>query len=158
MKICCFTGPRLHKLNYKNGESDAACIRLKERINKEIEKLYLRGFRVFISGMAEGVDIFCAEAVLSLKEIYNDMILETVLPYNQTSRNADERYRRIIQAADSVIILQNQYSYDCFYNRNKYMVDKSDLLMAVYSQSGGTAYTIKYAAKCDKPIKILPQN
>ena len=65
------------------------------------------------------------------------------------------RFLKISACADKVTIVNDSYTPDCYYKRNKYMVDKSDLLLAVYSESGGTAYTIKYAAKTDKPIRII---
>lgn len=161
MKTCCFTGPRSHKLNFINGEDDAQFKNLVIRINKEIEKLYARGIRVFMSGMAEGVDTICAEAVLALKALYNDVSLVAVLPYNHKasgrSLTEKKRFFKILENADSVVTLQENYSPDCYYKRNEYMVDNSDMLLAVYSESGGTAYTINYAAKKNKPIKICPQ-
>ncbi len=161
MKTCCFTGPRSHKLNFSNGEDDEHFKSLKRRIKEEIEKLYMRGIRIFMSGMAEGVDTICAEAVLALKASYSDVSLVAVLPYNHKAagRSATEKKRffEILENADSVVILQENYSPDCYYKRNEYMVDNSDMLFAVYSESGGTAYTINYAAKKNKPIKICPQ-
>ncbi len=158
MKTCCFTGPRTHKLNFLKGEELES---LKKRIKVEIEKLYNRGIRVFLSGMAEGVDTFCAEAVIALKAVYSDISLVAVLPYNHKaagrSKEEKKRFFDILENSDSVVILQDKYSPDCYYKRNEYMVDNSDMLFAVYSESGGTAYTLKYAARKNKPVKICPQ-
>lgn len=159
MKTCCFTGPRPFKLGFTD-DSSPACIELKKKINNEIEKLFQRGFTHFISGMAEGVDIYCAEAVIELKKKYKDVILTAVFPYNHKGKDRCEKEKeRLIETlrnTDKVITLQENYSPGCFYKRNRYMVDNSDLLFAVYSSHGGTAYTIKYAAETNKPIKICP--
>lgn len=161
MKTCCFTGPRTYKLNFASGEKDEACIDLKRRISLEIERLYQRGFKKFLSGMADGVDTYCAEAVLELRTTHPDISLVAVLPYNHKGAGRSEeekkRFFKIIESADSVIVLQEHYSKDCYYKRNEYMVDNSDLLFAIYSETGGTAYTIKYAAKKDKSIRICPK-
>ena len=161
MKTCCFTGPRTYKLNFPLGEKDEGCINLKRTIASEIKNLYNRGIRVFLSGMAEGIDTFCAEAVEELKKTYSDISLVAVLPYNHQGNDRSEyekeRFSNIIKNADSVIILQEKYSQGCYYRRNEYMVDNSDMLFAVYSEAGGTAYTIKYAVKKNKPIKICPR-
>ncbi len=154
MKTCCFTGPRMFKLNF-GSEDSSDCICFKKKIKDEIYLLYKRGFRKFISGMADGTDTFCAEAVIELKKIYPDVYLELALPYNSISRKTDMRFLKISALADKVTMVNNKYSPDCYYKRNKYMVDHSDLLLAVFSESGGTAYTIKYAAKTDKPIRII---
>ena len=40
--------------------------------------------------------------------------------------------------------------------RNKYMVDNSDLLLAVWNgKKGGTANTVKYARKKEKEVVII---
>lgn len=159
MKVCCFTGPRLHKLNFRNGEEGAECTNLKNKILKETETAYNRGCREFICGMAEGSDVFFAEAVITLKQKYKDIILHTVLPYNHNGEDRSEeekiRFTNIIEQADIKECLKDTYSRGCFYERNRYMVDKSDLIIAVYSSSGGTAYTIKYAVNCEKSIRLI---
>lgn len=159
MKTCCFTGPRTFKLGFEK-DSDPRCVELKKKINNEIGKLYQRGFTNFLSGMAEGVDIYCAEAVIELKKTYKDVTLTAVFPYNHKGKDREEKERdrlvEILRNTDKVITLQENYSPGCFYKRNRYMVDNSDLLFAVYNNTGGTAYTIKYAADTNKPIKICP--
>jgi uncharacterized phage-like protein YoqJ len=90
MKTCCFTGPRPFKLGFTD-DSSPACIELKKKINNEIEKLFQRGFTHFISGMAEGVDIYCAEAVIELKKKYKDVILTAVFPYNHKGKDRCEK-------------------------------------------------------------------
>lgn len=44
--------------------------------------------------------------------------------------------------------------------RDRYMVDKSDFVIAVYNgqQKGGTYYTINYAKQLKRPIEILNLN
>ena len=63
-----FTGYRPQKLPFR-GESDPACADLKRRIYAEIERLYEHGAGEFYTGMALGVDMWCAEAVLKLKSL-----------------------------------------------------------------------------------------
>ena len=46
-----------------------------------IKNLYEEGFREFYSGMAEGFDMIAAEAVLQLKEQYEDMTLVAAIPF-----------------------------------------------------------------------------
>ena len=67
-QICCFTGHRPDKLPWGTDERDPRCIRVKEEIRGALERAYAHGFRHFISGMAQGGDLFFAEAVLALRE------------------------------------------------------------------------------------------
>ena len=42
--------------------------------------------------------------------------------------------------------MQEKYTPDCFYNRNRYMVDHSSMLISAYNdEPGGTKNTIIYA-------------
>ena len=43
------------------------------------------------------------------------------------------------------------------HRRNRYMVDKADLVLAVWNGicSGGTWYTIQYARSLKKPIRYI---
>ena len=50
-----------------------------------IKNLYEEGFREFYSGMAEGFDMIAAEAVLQLKEQYEDMTLVGCYPLSRAS-------------------------------------------------------------------------
>ena len=55
-------------------------------------------------------------------------------------------------------MVSEHYSSDCFFARNRYMVDKADVVVCAYDgQSGGTAYTVNYALKKGKiVIQINP--
>ena len=66
---CCFTGHRPDKLPWGTDERDPRCLALKKSIARELEGLYLRGYRHFISGMARGADLYFVEAALALREI-----------------------------------------------------------------------------------------
>lgn len=159
MSVCCFTGPRLSKLNFIKGEEDSRCLILKEKIYSAVRELYERGYTEFLSGMAEGVDIFCAEAVLSLKAEHPEILLHAVLPFPHRGdgrpEGEKERFLSLIEKCDSIYHVHEKYCYGCYYDRNRYMVDKSHILLAVFSKSGGTAYTIKYAVKQGKPVKVI---
>ena len=74
-----FTGYRPQKLPFR-GESDPACADLKRRIYAEIERLYEHGAGEFYTGMALGVDMWCAEAVLNLKSLHPEVRLVALLP------------------------------------------------------------------------------
>lgn len=78
--IACFTGHRAQKLPWNFNEDDIRCVRMKENLEKIIEKSILRGYFIFLCGMALGFDIICAETVLKLKEKYPYVKLIGALP------------------------------------------------------------------------------
>ena len=65
---CCFTGHRPAKLPWGTDEGDERCLRLKARLREVIARAVEDGYTHFICGMAEGCDLYCAEAVLALRE------------------------------------------------------------------------------------------
>ena len=80
MKTCAFTGHRPKGLGYP--ESDGRCAALKEKLRSLIIRMIEEeGVTHFISGMAQGVDMYAAEIVLDLKQTYPYITLECAIPY-----------------------------------------------------------------------------
>lgn len=132
---------------------------LKYTIEKAITEY---GITHFISGMALGVDLDFAEIVLNLKYAkYPHITLECAFPCrNQTFRwkfKDKMRYWAIRKRADIVTYVSNYYTPDCMLKRNRYMVDKSDLVIAAFNgvKKGGTWHTINYAKKKNKAIEMI---
>ena len=149
---CCFTGHRPEKLPWGHNETDARCAALKARIADALDILYARGYRHFISGMALGADTYFCEAALSLRDRRDGVTVEAAIPFEgQASRWSPlsrERYERLCAACDIRTVLSGSYTKWCMHERNRYMVDSSSLLLAVFDGStGGTKYTVDYALK-----------
>ncbi len=160
-KSCCFTGHRASKLPWGFDESDIRCIEFKEKLDAVIGAVYESGVTHFICGMANGCDMYCAEAVLKLKKTNPDITLEAAVPYDgqEAKWDADlkRRYRDIIINCDAVNIISDKYTQFCMIQRNRYMVDRSSILIACYNgQSGGTWNTVKYAMDLDREIIQIP--
>ena len=131
MKTCAFTGHRPKGLGYP--ESDERCAALKEKIRSLIVKLTEEeGVTHFISGMAQGVDMYAAEIVLELKKQHPQITLECAIPY------------------------ERQAAYWSEPLRNRYMVDHADIVLAVWNGGpSGTGQTVWYARETGKPVWIL---
>lgn len=156
-KSCCFTGHRPLKLPWKYNEDDPRCLEFKQRLADVIYAVYESGVTHFITGMALGCDIYCAEAVLALRNEHPEITLEAAIPYNGQEAKWPERsrrrYRRILIECDSAKLLQENYTPGCMMLRNKYMVDSSSVVIACYNGStGGTYNTIKYAMQKNKEV------
>jgi len=65
---CAFTGHRPQKLPWRYNEMAESCTRLKKTLAMQIARLVAGGVTDFLTGMAQGVDTFCAEIVLDLRE------------------------------------------------------------------------------------------
>ena len=157
---CCFTGPRSQKLPWGFNEQDKRCLNVKDMTREEIVKAIKEGYSVFMSVMAIGFDMICAEIVLELKKQYPKIKLYCIIPCKGQekvwSKELQIRYHNILRKADKVNVLYNTYSRECMLNRNKYMVNNSAKLIALYGGSGGgTKFTIDYAKEQGLDVIIL---
>lgn len=150
---CCFSGHRPEKL-YGNGDvkNSPELRRLLSVLRLAIEDAVREGYRVFVTGMARGVDMWAARFVLELKAKRDDIKLVCVLPFRGQVKGTKgvERYdyNCILKAADQVVCLSEDYQKGCMRKRNCYMVDHSSKLIAVVSDyRSGTGQTIAYARK-----------
>lgn len=157
----CFTGHRIQKLPWRNKEDDGRCIALKNTLRAEIEKAVRRGYKTFLCGLALGFDTYCAEAVLELKNQFPDIKLIGAIPCkNQDikwSEKDKKRYKKLLKNVDGVRCIYEEYKGpECMLERNKFMVNNSSLLIALYDGlSGGTKSTIDYAKKQGLDIIVL---
>ena len=108
------------------------------------------GRDTFICGNAVGVDTWAAEMVLKKKKAYPGIFLEIALPF--AGHNADEPACQWVQRQADLVhtVGKSKYRKAAFSERNQYMVDHSDFLIAVYMEShprSGTAKTMEYAKK-----------
>ena len=155
-----FTGYRPEKLPFFS-EDDPMCVELKNRLSKQIEQLIKDGADEFFSGMARGVDMWAAEAVLELKRTYPNIKLTAVIPCpEQADGWIDEdrdRYHAILEACDKKLVISPHYSKGCMQKRNRALVDTCDILVAVFDgQSGGTKQTVDYAKSKGRKTFIIP--
>lgn len=158
---CAFTGHRPSKLPWKYNETDPRCVAMKATLTEQIEMLVDRGVTDFLSGMAEGTDVYCAEIVLALREKNPTLKLHCILPCtaqaDKWSVSARERYRAILKQADSIVYVSREQYKDCMLDRNRFLVEHASILLAVYSgaQRSGTGATVNYARKMGREIILI---
>lgn len=158
-KICTFTGNRPNKLPWGYNEECQQCISVKRKISDAVIAAIADGFDTFVCGMAQGGDFYFAEAVLEAAQSHN-IFLECAIPFkgqeNRWTQKERVRYGGILQRADEVTILSEYYTQWCMHARNRYMVDKSDRVIALdYCSYGGTRWTVDYAKGCEKEIIFI---
>lgn len=158
---CCFTGHRPDKLAWGTQEQDPRCQALKAELEKAVERAYQAGCRHFICGMARGTDMYFAEAVLALREKYADVTLEGARPCESQAdswpKEERRRYQELLDQCNYETLVQHCYDRSCMMRRNRYMVDRSTRIIAVYDgvPQGGTAQTLAYALRQGLETDIL---
>ena len=157
---CCFTGHRPDKLPWRDDEKDPRCVALKERLTAAVEEAYDKGMRHFICGMARGADFYFCEAALALRDRRSGVTVEAALPCEEQATRWKERdrnrYFRLVAQCDYETMVQHHYDKGCMLRRDRYMVDRSAMIIAVYGGVlGGTMYTLSYAMKKGLELKIL---
>ena len=160
-----FTGHRPPDLGGWDEDNDVARA-VKAWLWHAIDRAYVRGKRVFISGLATGTDIWAAEAVIALKEKYMDIKLHVAIPFpSQASKWADfnkVRWERLRQVANGYTILfddppENSPKWiwaKMLHDRNTWMVEQGHAGIAVWNgkEHGGTYDCIKKAIAANRPI------
>lgn len=147
-KTCMITGHR--------EIDDAKIDYISEELIKEIRLAYDDGYTDFVSGFAEGIDLLFAKLVCEMQKIL-PITLEAAIPYRERGSKLCVTHKDLLYKCERVSILADYYYQDCYMNRNRYMVDKSDRVLAVYDgrTRGGTFATINYATKKNREIKII---
>lgn len=160
--ICCaFSGHRPVKLPWGLNEHDPRCIALKAEIAARLDGIYEAGYRVFFCGMALGCDMYFAEEVIKLKERCGDAKLIAVIPCgsqpDRWTAAQRQRYNDILLRADDSKLISVNYTPECMLQRNRFMVDKSSLLLCCYNgrPGGGTMSTILYAQRSGADVVII---
>ncbi len=154
IKTICFTGHREIEINCAGNIAKA--------LKRALRTLISRGAEHFLAGGALGFDTLAALCVLELKEEYPHITLELVLPCkNQTklwTESGRSIYNAILKEADRVKFVCETYTSTCMHERNRRLVDGSDMCVAyLQHRGGGTAYTVAYALKQGKDVMNIAE-
>lgn len=128
----------------------------KNALYDELDNLVREGCDEFLCGMAEGFDLTALDCLLSLREKY-PLILHACIPFAQQdkyfSHDNKKLYAKLLAACNVKTVLSESYFDGCFLARNRFMVDRCDVLFAYCTQkTGGTRYTVNYARKAGIPV------
>ncbi len=117
-----------------------------------------------ITGMALGVDTVFALAVLELKkEGYPIQLIAAIPCRNQESRwnqYDQHHYHDILRECNQTVYVTTlSYTPECMQQRNIWMVDHADCVLAVWDGTkGGTANCVNYAKQQQKNLFYLTPN
>lgn len=163
IESCSFTGHRPGAFSFGYDEDSAEFHNLILKIKNCIIQVCNSGCRTFYCGMAEGVDLWCGEVVLEMKDRFHPPLeIYAVVPFlaqpEGMSQKNKERYRNIMENAKERFLVSRRFTKACYRKRNCFLVDSCDALIAVFDESkqlSGTGQTVRYAKKKGKKIFFI---
>ena len=154
---CCFTGHRPYSIGIKKENIE----NLKKVLEEVIDTAIFDGYTNFYCGMAQGIDTYAAQILIEKMKENPLLHLHAALPCPEQDREwTDEEkklYAEILSFASTKTIVSPFYTKTCMLTRNRFMVDNSERVIAVWNGSmrGGTAYTVRYAKSQNKEIHLI---
>ena len=142
-RTCCFTGHRVIP------EKDLPGIL--ERTERAVRRLIEHGVVFFGVGGAIGYDTEAAKLLFCLRTTdYPQIKVILVYPFEGfTSRWSDEQraeYARLLPQYDKAVCVAQRASREAYLTRDRHLVNGSAYCIAYCTRdSGGTAYTLRYA-------------
>lgn len=169
--IISITGHRPNGLpkEYGYNLNNEAWTKLKEYIEATIEECYKYATPneelKLITGMALGIDTIFWEVAAKLRKSNKNIKIEAAVPFvgqeKKWIHESQKQYKQMLSESDKVtIVSEGGFATYKMMARNRYMVNKSDIVIAVIcKETGGTAKCVKYAKEHNKVvIEINPQN
>ena len=157
----CFTGHRPDKLWEACGRDPAALYEARHQLQQRILRAVDEVYTTFLCGMAQGVDIWAGEMVLSLQEVFPELRLVAVMPFRGHGegwpREWKARLRRLRRFCSEEVVLSGGYYKGCFLARDRYMVDHAARVIGIWQEGsdGGTGYTVRYAQGKNRELDLV---
>ena len=169
--IISITGHRPNGLpkEYGYNLNNEAWTKLKEYIEVTIEECYKYATPneelTLVTGMALGVDTIFWKVAAKLRKSNKNIKIEAAIPFigqeKKWKEESQKQYKQMLSESDKVTtVSEGEFATYKLMSRNRYMVNKSDIVIAVIcKKTGGTAQCVKYAKEHNKVvIEINPKN
>lgn len=142
-QTCCFTG---HRDIPQDKETE-----ITERTEKIIKELIGKGVKYFGVGGALGFDTLVAKILFRLRETEHPSI-KVILVYpfegyiNRWTQEQQAVYRQLLPCYNKRVCIADHPSKEAYLQRNRHLANNSGYCISYCTRdSGGTAYTVKYA-------------
>lgn len=151
-KTCCVTGHR----SIPSNQADA----VRQGLEQAVCQAVADDYTAFISGFADGVDLMFAGIVSQAMQENPEIKLIAAIPYRKRldTLQKRERTKTLIEQCAEIYVAAEKYLPSVYVKRNRYMVERSDRVIAVYDgrDCGGTVGTIRLAHQMKKELWEIP--
>lgn len=157
----CFSGHRPKKLLQNYTDKNKFYNDLINTLQDQIMDTIKSGYTHFYSGMAQGTDLIASDIIIKLKNQNCNIHHHAVYPFATQSNSYSPYWKnlfmKVLTNSDSNTVLNKSYVKGCYHQRNKYLIDNSSILIAVFDgdYKSGTGQTIKYALKREIEVRII---
>ena len=158
----CLIGPNQNNFPFDYNDDFIKKAVYQDKLCTKTEKLIKNGCRNFISGLVIGAELDFANTVIYLRDVCkNDGInitLEAVIEHSNMhkSYSGDNwmSYMSVYKQSDISTTISEYMTIDCHEKSMKYMIEKSDTVMAVWDgeKNGEIWEMIEYAKGLGKKI------
>lgn len=165
LTTCCFTGHRSRDLPFGGDMRKQGMKCLASSLQLLMVEAIADGYKTFISGMSDGIDLICAQLVLELAKSgrYGDLRLVCALPYREqfgeiVTTLDKYKYSVVIDGCDEKVIVSDKADRDRYKKRNQFMVDHSSRIIGVIKEKtagSGTLQTVNMAKRAGLEIKMI---
>ena len=165
LTTCCFTGHRSRDLPFGGDMRKQGMKCLASSLQLLMVEAIADGYKTFISGMSDGIDLICAQLVLELAKSgrYGDLRLVCALPYREQFGEIVttlDKYKCsvVIDGCDEKVIVSDKADRDRYKKRNQFMVDHSSRIIGVIKEKtagSGTLQTVNMAKRAGLEIKMI---
>ena len=152
----CFTGHRYISASQLPG--------IKTALEETVASLVSQGFTTYYNGGAAGYDMLAAEIAIALKN-QSDLPIKLIMAlpckeHDAKWNDSDKaRLQSVLNSADEVLYLSEQYYDGCMAVRNKYLVEHSGVCVAYMTRRrSGAGQTVRLAREHGLTVINLGEN
>ncbi|MBR1863072.1 MAG: DUF1273 family protein [Ruminococcus sp.] len=164
-RTCCITGHRRKDLPCGGDTDSEPMRRLLSMLALLCSEAYGDGYRTFVSGMAEGIDLMCMKLLFDMKRSgrYEGMRLVCALPYSSQRRElrlaVDRYYYDIfLEECDCAVVCSTITERGRYKLRNQFMVENSSRIIGAMREKttgSGTLQTVNMAKNAGLRLEIV---
>jgi len=99
------------------------------------------------------VDLLFAEIILEIRR-ENRIWLEAAIPYRNRIKDGSTSFGRLFEQCDAFTVINETYFPGCYQEQDLWMVEHSDMVIAVYDGKGG-AFIRGYARVMDREVREI---
>jgi len=128
----------------------------RQKVREISLELIQKGVTSFLVGGALGFDAISSEEILKIRQTKSGIGLTVVLPCRfeaftlKWSGEEKQRLKNIMSGATETVVLQENYTQDCYKKRNQYLADNSGYCVCYYDLAkfkSGTGQAVRMAGR-----------